>query len=346
MKKVRPDGVIRLMTKALLRRGLSQKHADQVARGLATTSLRGVDTHGIILFPLYLKELEGGRAKAQPQLSWHKGAAATRVLDADGALGLVAGLTAAEKAVHLARSHGVGAVAVGNSNHFGAASVYTLAMAAQGMIGLSFSNSDALVAPTHGKNPLFGTNPLSFAVEGDGEVFCVDMATSQVAYSRVKRFKAAGKPLQPGWALDGDGRDLADSEGEFAAMQPLGGYKGQCLCMMVEILCVLLTGMPFDHELSHLFVPPYDRPRTVSHFFLALDISSFQSLAGFKTRLSRLLTGVREAERSAETRVINPGDLEKETADHRRLEGIPVPDHLYRELSDINRELGSDAETL
>ena len=56
----------------------------------------------------------------------------------------------------------------GNSNHFGAASVYTLAMARQGVLGLSFTNSDALVAPHGGRRPAFGTNPISMAVRGAG----------------------------------------------------------------------------------------------------------------------------------------------------------------------------------
>ena len=71
-----------------------------------------------------------------------------------------------------------------------------------------------------------------------------------------------------------DGRDAAEDgggageTGEIAALQPLGGYKGHCLGMLVEILCALLAGMPFDHELTHLYAPPYDTPRQVAHLFL------------------------------------------------------------------------------
>jgi len=171
----------------------------------------------------------------------------------------------------------VGAVSVANSNHFGAASVYTLEMARQGPWGSPSTNSDALVAPAGGRHPLFGTNPLSLAVAGaDGELFCVDMATSQVAYSKVKSHRERGLPLEPGWALTPEGRDAAIADAtEIGALQPLGGYKGQCLGMIVEILCTLLAGMPFDHELTHLYAPPYDAPRQVAHLFLAFDLAAF-----------------------------------------------------------------------
>ena len=187
------------------RRGLPAEHAAYVVDGLLEASLRGIDTHGVRLFPTYLAELDGGRSRARPELRW-SGERAARTLDAGGALGLVAGRVAADEAVRLARELGVGAVSVRDSNHFGAASVYTLAMARQGVLGLAFTNSDALVAPHGGRRPVFGTNPISLAARGDGDdLFCADFATSQVSYSKVKHHRAHGLPLEPGWVVEGGG---------------------------------------------------------------------------------------------------------------------------------------------
>lgn len=320
MKHVPVDRLDRILREALLRRGLSEEHAGWVVDGLVETSLRGVDTHGVRLFPTYIQELDGGRSRARPEMTWAgEGRRAARLLDAGGALGLVAGRFACAEAVRLAREHGVGTVAVRNSNHFGAASVYTLAMAREEVLGMSFTNSDALVAPFHGVRPIFGTNPISLAVQGEGDdLFCADFATSQVSYSKVKHYKAQDIPLEDGWAVM-DGRDVA-------ALKPLGGHKGHCLGMMVEILCTLLAGMPFDHELSHLYGEPYDEPRQVAHLFLAYDIAAFQDPAAFRARLSSLLRLVREEPAVEGERVIVPGDLESEETARRRAEGIPLTD--------------------
>ena len=313
----------RAMRSALLRRGLSEEHAGYVAGGLLETSLRGVDTHGVRLFKTYLAELDGGRSKARPEMTWHAGSSATRRLDAGHALGLVAGRVACGEAARLAREHGVGAVVVRNSNHFGAASVYTLAMAREGMLGLSFTNSDALVAPWSGVRPLFGTNPISMAVRGEGDdLFCADFATSQVSYSKVKHYREQGMPLPPGWAITTEGTEGHD----VAALQPLGGHKGHCLGMMVEILCALLAGMPLDHELTHLYVEPFDEPRQVAHLFVALDVAAFQAPEVFRAALTRLIRCVREQPAVAGERVIVPGDLESESAAERRVSGIPLGD--------------------
>jgi len=356
----------RVMTAALARRGVEEEHRAMVVEGLVGTSLRGIDTHGVRLFPTYLAELDGGRADPRPTFTWHsRGHSRTAqpgkedllpqrndwhlderqgetgenprrkaglLLDAGAALGLVAGTVAAREAARLASEHGVGAVAVANSNHFGAASVYTLEMARRGALGLSFTNSDALVAPFGGQRPFFGTNPLSLAVAGDdGELFCVDMATSQVSYSRVKRAREADGALEPGWAVGEDGGDAAAGDGEVSALSPLGGYKGQCLGMIVEVLCTLLTGEPFDHELSHLYVPPFDAPRRVGHLFVAFDVAHFTDPSRFRRRLAALLAMLRDQPAAGGEAVIAPGDLEAAAEADRRAHGIPLAaDELHR----------------
>ena len=343
MKTVSTAALDRIMRAALLRRGLSEEHAGWVVDGLLETSLRGVDTHGARLFPTYVAELDGGRSRARPEMSWSGEGRAARLLDAGGALGLVAGRTASAEAVHLAREHGVGAVAVRNSNHFGAASVYTLAMAREGCLGLALTNSDALVAPFHGVRPLFGTNPISLAVQGEGEdLFCADFATSQVSYSRVKHHREHEIALETGWAVTANGRDAAEDAEGHTALQPLGGsggHKGHCLAMMVEILCALLAGAPLDHELSHLFAAPFDEPRQVAHLFLAFDVAAFRDPAAFRASLSRLLRLVRQEPAVAGERVIAPGDLENETAAVRRAEGIPLTDEEAAAFAAIEREV-------
>ena len=116
----------------------------------------------------------------------------------------------------------------------------------------------------------------------------------------------------------------------MAALKPLGGHKGHCLGMMVEILCAILAGMPLDHELSHLYTPPFDEPRRVAHFFLALDVAAFREPGEFREDLSRLMGAVRQQPAVEGERVIVPGDLESEAAADRRTHGIPMDEEEWR----------------
>lgn len=344
MKVLPRDLLVRLMTAAFERRGVPAEHAAFVVDGMVLTSLRGVDTHGVRLCPIYLRELDGGRCRPRPDLQFRGASRAARLLAADHALGPVAGRVAGREAVRLAKENGVGAVAVRDSNYFGSSAQYTLEMAAEDTVGLAFTNSDALVAPVGGSRPLFGTNPMSFAARGEGgDVFCVDMATSQSSFTKVKQYGEQGKPLERGWAVASDGRDASEPGVEdVAALLPLGGVKGQCLAMMVEILCCLLADMPFDHELTNLYEEPWDTPRVTSHFFIALEIAAFQPVADFRRRMSELLALVRAQDGTGQGRVVAPGDFEGETYARRMVEGIPVSEEDLKAFRQIDAEASAE----
>lgn len=316
----------------LVLRGVSAVHANDVAETLIQASLMGVDTHGVELLPVYLRELDGGRANLAPRLHLSPGKTGATVLDADNALGPVAAAAAAREATARAQRCGIGAVAVARSNHLGAAGVHARAMAAHGQIGIVVSNSDALVAPVGGRVPLLGTNPLAIAAPGQGEDgFFLDMATSAVAYTRVLRSITEGT-LQAGWAIDVGGHDAVHG-GTVAALLPAGGYKGQGLGMAVQLLSALLTRMPFDHELQNMYVEPYDVPRRIGHCFIAIEISAFLPLEEFRPRLTCWLDQFRHTPAATGERVRVPGDLERDARKERRECGIPVSDAVLAVLA-------------
>lgn len=342
MERVAADRLHRLIRRAFLRRDLSEEHAGWVADALVETSLRGSDTHGVRLAPTLLAEVDRGRSKARPEMVWHGTASAVRTLDADAALGIVAGRAATAEVIRLAREHGSGTVAVFNSNYFASAATYSLEMARQDLAGLAFTNSDALVAPHGGMAPFFGTNPFSFAMlgEAEGDLLCIDMATSQIAFSKIRERRLAGQPLERGWAVTADGRDAAESDqAEVIALKPLGGHKGMCLALLVEVMTAVLAGDLLDHELTHLFDPPWDAPRRTSHLFVGFDLAAFGAAAEVRGRLSRLLSLLRaQTPASPAERIVAPGDLELEAEGERNERGIPLTESDFYALRAIDAE--------
>lgn len=296
--------------------GLSPEHVAYVVDGLIEPSLRGIDTHGVRLARTYLDELRCGRARAQPRMREQCTLPAAVTLDANDALGIVAGNVAAGIAVRQARQCGIAGVAVTNSNHFGAAAVYSLKIAAAGMLGLCFSNADALVAPFNGRTRMLGTNPMCFAAPGlNGDAYCLDMATSQIAYSKVKQTLKEGRPLPSGWCVEG---------GDGVVLQPFGGYKGQGLALMVQILSALLTGMTLDHQMDHLYESDSPKPRKVGHFFVAINIGAFVEPAEFEMRLQQLLMDIRRAAHVPGAEIRIAGDRARESRRMRVSQGIPL----------------------
>ena len=83
-----------LAARAFREAGVPAGDAEQVADALVDTSLRGIDTHGLRLLPQYLDELATGVAKATATPTVVSDRGAGLLLDADGALGVLAGLAA------------------------------------------------------------------------------------------------------------------------------------------------------------------------------------------------------------------------------------------------------------
>lgn len=318
---------------------MSDQHIKYVVDGLLETSLRGVDTHGIRLFETYIKELEGGRSIANPTInSEHIGPSIIKV-DAGNALGLVAVQTATKLAIETARKSGVSVVSVKNSNHFGAASNSTRTAASAGFAGFCMSNADALMVPHNGVKKLLGTNPISFSAPAEGdEMFCLDMATSQIAYSKVMAMLNNGEKLKASWAIDSQGQD-AEHSGIADALLPLGGYKGQGLAMMVQILAGLFNETPFDHEMSHVYNEPYTNPGKVGHFIIVLDISAFVDLKSFSKRLQTLMNIFRTSATVNNLQVHVPGDIEMSETKSRKQSGIPMTKKEFNYFTEWEKKL-------
>ena len=336
MITVTSDWLRGVIARALHAQQVPLVHAQHVSDALLLASERGIDSHGVTLFPTWLKELEGGRANPQPSLCWRQSGAVAQ-LDADAALGAVAGAEGVRKAAELAAELGVGVAAIRNTNHFGAASAFTLPLAAQKLIGIAVTNADRLLAPHGGRTALFGTNPLSFAVAGVGEdMFCLDMATSQISYSKLTALLRSGATVGRGFAIDDSGEPLTSAAQRFGALLPLGGYKGAGLAMMVSILAGALTDSPFDAALRHLYDPPFETPRQIGQFLLAIDPTRFVAEERWRAWVSDMLRQV-ETQSTAEERVRYPGARAAECQRARKVSGIPITQTLHQELLRIER---------
>lgn len=312
----------------LLEEELPYADAVTVADCLIETSLHGIDTHGVSLLPVYVNELRLGISKKRPKISIEdSGKFALTAIEADHSLGIVAGKRAMDLAIELAQQFGIGAVCVRNSNHFAAAGYYAKLAADRGLIGISFTNSDALVAPFKGTDAVNGTNPLAFAVRGEADdLFLLDMATSQVSVSKLLKLQDDQLALSKGWCIAGDG--------PVPTLTPLGGYKGQGLGMMVQILTAVMALMPLDIELDHLYGANSGAIRKTGHFMVAINPNSIAPRTLFQKKVSQLMSNIRQSTPTSGGQVMCPGDKENLTKIRRLNEGIPLDAATYELLSE------------
>lgn len=331
----------RFIKGVLLKADVRDDVAEHLTKGLIQTSLRGVDSHGVRLLPHYLKGVKGGRINPDPKYKFRKTSASTGLLDADSTFGHAAGIQAAKYAVSLAAEAGTGHVAIYNSSHFGAAAYYALEIASNDMIGMAFTNTDALVKTYAGKRPFLGNNPIAVAVPlKDEEPFCLDMATSIVTFNKIRQLREAKVPAPIGVGANKDGIETTDAD-EITMLMPVGGYKGYGLSMAIEILCSLLTGMPYGPHIPKMFEAPMSEKRNLGQFVSAMRIDCFQDKDVFKERLSLMIKELRsEPAMDNDVPVQVAGDPEKMTALNRSRSGIPLTRIEYDAFKDLSKEYG------
>lgn len=336
------EKTISLFNKLLSEAGVEQKVIDNFVPAIVRTSLRGVDSHGINLFPHYYNCFIQGRLNKKPTLKFDKKSASSIVTDADSAIGHHSSVETIKELIKLAKETGISIGFVKNSTHYGAAFHYAELAAKEGMAAFSFTNADSLVRAVDSKESLFGTNPFCFAIPMNNEdPLVVDMSTSVVSWNKVKNHRISKAPLLPGWACDGNGQPTTDPDAA-TMLNPTGGYKGYILGMVVDVLCAFFTENPAAREIKPMFSIPLSEKRNIGHCFIVIDINKFIPLNSFKERVSSMAKLMRALPPlSKDSAPVAPGDPEKKAFEERIKTGIPVSNEKYKEFLAVSPEFAA-----
>lgn len=259
--------------------GLPDRHAEIVGDALVDAETWGKASHGLMRLPVYVERVRrGGISGLDPVIASDNGAAL--VLDARNAAGQVAGVSGTDIAVERARKHGVGVVAVRNSNHMGHLAYFARRGASGGVLCGCMSNASQRLSAGVGSSRLLGNNPWAVGVPRGSTPIVVDMANSRVAAGKIRQALASGEEIPEGWALDEEGTPTTDPAAALAgSLLPVGGYKGFSIALLVSVLTAGLAGG--GTEASVHPVDDLDAPQSMSQVVWALDPSKFAGSADF-----------------------------------------------------------------
>src|SRR5215475_13930759 len=211
--------------------GMPEADARLVADTLVQADLWGHQSHGVLRLGWYLDRLRHGvmHPVTTPELVVDAGAIA--VLDGHDGVGQVLTMQATHEVITRAKAHGIGAVAVRHSNHFGTCMYYTRRIAAAGCVAMLTSNGGPAMAPWGGRKKIIGTNPWSVATPaGKHPPFLMDMANTGVARGKIYLARNKRQPIPEGWAIDKDGAPTTDPQAAIdGIILPMAGHKGYAI---------------------------------------------------------------------------------------------------------------------
>jgi len=325
------------------RAGVPAEDASLLADTLVQADLWGHQSHGVLRTGWYLARLDSGAMNRVTKPRFVTDAGAVAVIDGADGVGQVVARFAAREAIRRAKAHGVGAVAVRDSNHFGTCMYYTRMAAEQGCVMMLTTNGGPAIAPWGGRQKIIGTNPWSVAAPaGRHPPYLMDMANTGVARGKIYLARQRREKIPAGWALDAEGEPTTDpQEAIDGIILPMAGHKGYAIALTVDMLSGVLSGSAFLSAVNG----PYktDLKSGAGHFFTAWDIAAFQPLAEFNTRMESWVSEIKSVPRAKGVdEIFYPGEMEAASDRRQREHGIDLPQDTVADLQRIGGETGVD----
>ncbi len=332
MLRIPYDDLAAALKSALLPLGFSPERAHLCARLFAETTRDGVYTHGLARFPRFVATIKNGTVDpaASPTLvaafgaieRWH-GNLGPGNLNAHASM---------DRAVALARIHGIGAVFLAHTNHWMRGGTYGWQAADAGLFALCFTNTLPNLPAWGTAAPTLGNNPLVLAIPRPAGHIVLDIAMSQYSYGTLSAYAQRHQPLPFPGGFDAQNTLTTDAAAISATERalPIGLWKGSGLALTLDLIAAMLSGGLTTCEI------PRDplRESGLSQVFLAIDPTHLAAdRSVLDATADAVLLNLRQAPPLDPAHPVRyPGEQTLATRQENLALGIPVDEDLWRQL--------------
>jgi 3-dehydro-L-gulonate 2-dehydrogenase len=318
------------LSAVLLREGFSEEKAAACATIFAENSLDGVYTHGLNRFPVFVEMIKLGLVKgeAEPELESHNGL--IEQWNGNLAPGMLNAKTAMGRSIQLAEQHGIGCVAMNNTNHWMRGGTYGWQAADAGYIGICFTNTIANMPPWGGVDARLGNNPLVIGVPREQGNVVLDMAMSQYSFGKLLEYQTSGDPLPFPGGHDKEG-NLSTNANEIIEsnrLLPIGFWKGSGLSLMLDILVTVLS-----QGRSTKVITDGGKESGISQVFISIKVANPATSEQLIEQILAYTKSGTQAETDKQVRY--PGENTLKTRIKNQNEGIPVNEDIWKDVQSM-----------
>lgn len=246
------------------------------------------------------------------------------VLDGHGTLGYVLCRRAVDLGIEKAERGGLALVGAHHAYYSGRSGYYAERAARRGLVAVHVSSASAMVAPSGGREPLLGTNPITVAFPAPGQPVVCDMSTSAITWGELQLAARVGESVPPDVAVDATGAPTTDPAAALlGAALPWGGHKGYALSLAVQLFAVLSGGDPVPEAYGNF-----------GFFFLLFRPDLLMPEDTFRTRVGELIDRIKTSATAPGTDAVRiPGERSARTRERLTAAGaIELPDKVYQDL--------------
>ena len=317
----------------LLKYNFTGDKADRCAEIFAVNSLEGKYSHGIYRFPRFVEYVRKGYVlpDAEPELKQAFGG--LEQWDGNLGPGPLNAVFCTDRAMKVANEHGIGCVALANTNHWMRGGTYGWQAAKKGFVFIGWTNTERNMPPWGAKDSRLGNNPLVFAVPYQDEAIVLDFAMTQFSDGKMETEKLEGNKLPFAGGFN-EHDELTDDPGEILETMrglPIGYWKGAGLSLLPDILATVLSaGLP-THEISEREVE-----YGVSQVFISFDLRNPGNFPAVKKTVAGIVDDLKKSiPIGADNEIRYPGEATVRTRNENLKHGIPVNKTVWEEIINL-----------
>lgn len=334
MPRVPFDELKTELKRILIKKGCDDTLAEMSARLIVETSCDGVHSHGVNRFARMVEYIDKGFINVRAKPTKVAGMGAFERWDGNLGLGNVNATVAMDRAIELARTHGIGCVALANTNHWLRGGSYGWQAANSGCIGICWTNTMPNMPAWGATDRRIGNNPLVIAMPREDGHVVVDMAMAQFSYGQMEMKSLRGDALPVPGGYDRYGLLSTDPK-EVAAtgrVLPIGYWKGSALSIVLDLVAVVLSGGKSVVNIGQLAGDEYG----LSQVFIALDATHIAGEDFLASAVNEVLDNLHASQRvDPETPVRYPGESAVAIRLINRSQGIPVDDGVWARIQSM-----------
>jgi len=327
------DELFSVLLKILLNLGFHEDRARLCGQLFAETSRDGVYSHGLNRFPQFVRMIKSGVVIVNAQLQLAASLGALERWNGNSGPGNLNAWHSMERAIAISREHGLGCVALANTNHWMRGGTYGWQAAEAGVIGICWTNTLPNLPPWGATDARVGNNPLIIAVPRTTGHVVLDMAMSQFSFGALASYRMRGEQLPVEGGFDSTGKLTRDPAAIEVSKRPLpiGYWKGSGLALLLDMVAALLSGGRATHQIT----PIPERETNISQVFLALDPGTVAPSGSHDNIADEIIEHLQLKRSASEKEVRYPGERVLQTRKKNLVEGVPVEPEIWREVQSL-----------
>ncbi len=320
--------------RVLLKKGCDEATADLSAQLMTETSCDGVYSHGVNRFPRVVEYIDKGYIDVKAKPTKTDGMGAFERWNGNLGLGNVNAKLSMDRAIELAREHGIGCVALANTNHWLRGGSYGWQAADAGCVGICWTNTQPNMPAWGARDRRIGNNPFIMAVPRKEGHVVVDIAMAQFSYGQMENKALRGELLPVPGGYDEQGNLSCDPK-EIAKtwrVLPIGYWKGSALSIVLDLVATVLSGGRSVSAIGKMTSDEY----SLSQMFIAMDATRIAGEDYLAAAVNEVLDNLHGSTRVDPAKpVLYPGENSLAIRNSNLANGIPVDDGVWAKIQSL-----------